>query len=151
MLAGSPDMADVLATRPLFSDRFVLVAAAENDCVGETLTFDQFCSLPYVELRLGTNFMSVPDLTLERQPRRPRAQGWMPTPQTAMAAASGSKAVAIVPKRLFAMHRAGLRLKSVELPFEVPAINQICIWHPRNDTDPGHRWFLDLLSAQAPA
>jgi len=141
--------ADVLSAQPLFSDRFVLVAAEANGAVNEGMAYEAFCDLPYVEVRFGGDFLSLPELVLERQPQAPRSQGWVPTPQSAMAAVSGTRAVAIVPSRLFEMHRSRLGLKSVAPPFRLPEINEICFWHSRNDTDPGHRWFGEALKTIA--
>jgi len=141
--------ADILSTQQLFSDRFVLVAAEDNEAVSEQLTYDDFCALPYIEVRFTGNFQSLPELVLDRLETRPRSQGWMPTPQSTMAAVSGSTAVAIVPARLFEAHRQVLRLKCAEPPIRLPEIHEICFWHSRNDTDPGHRWFGALLRSTA--
>jgi len=141
--------ADILSTQQLFSDRFVLVAAEDNEAVSERLTYDDFCALPYIEVRFTGNFQSLPELVLDRLETRPRSQGWMPTPQSTMAAVSGSTAVAIVPARLFEAHRQVLRLKCAEPPIRLPEIHEICFWHSRNDTDPGHRWFGALLRSTA--
>ena len=136
---------EVLSTQHLFSDKFVLIAAQGNKAVGNRLTYDTFCALSYVEVRFSGNFLSIPDVVLERQYQRPRTQAWMPRPQDALATVSKTLAVAIVPSRLFAIHRVNLQLKCVEPPLRLPDINEICFWHSRNDTDPGHQWFGNTL------
>src|SRR3546814_8075839 len=85
-----------LSSEDLYSDRFILAAAEENRAVHDSLTYEDFCQLSYIELRLSGNFKSVPEVILERQSRRPHIHAWMPTPQTLLSAVSVSDAVAIV-------------------------------------------------------
>src|SRR3546814_8663667 len=100
-----------LSSEDLYSDRFILAAAEENRAVHDSLTYEDFCQLSYIELRLSGNFKSVPEVILERQSRRPHIHAWMPTPQTLLSAVSVSDAVAIVPERLFELHKVNLKLK----------------------------------------
>src|SRR3546814_14771179 len=103
-----------LSSEDLYSDRFILAAAEENRAVHDSLTYEDFCQLSYIELRLSANFKSVPEVILERQSRRPHIHAWMPTPQTLLSAVSVSDAVAIVPERLFELHKVNLKLKRSE-------------------------------------
>src|SRR3546814_2101097 len=82
---------------------------------------------------LRCNFKSVPEVILERQSRRPHIHAWMPTPQTLLSAVSVSDAVAIVPERLFELHKVNLKLKSMTQPFDIPAVKHKSVWHPRRD------------------
>src|SRR3546814_7684882 len=56
-----------LSSEDLYSDRFILAAAEENRAVHDSLTYEDFCQLSYIELRLSGNFKSVPEVILERQ------------------------------------------------------------------------------------
>lgn len=147
--SNPPNRPEILLSRHLFSDEFVLVAALDNDAVTADITYEQFCEFPYIEVRFSGNFMSLPDIELERQPRRPRVQAWMTTSQNVLAAVSATQAVAIVPSRLFRLHREYLKLKSVAPPLKLAPIHQMCFWHARNAIDVGHQWFADLLEETA--
>src|SRR3546814_4542206 len=71
------------------------------------------------------------------------------TPQTLLSAVSVSDAVAIVPERLFELHKVNLKLKSMTPPFDIPDVKHQCVWHPRSDIDAGHEWLRRLLVAVA--
>src|SRR3546814_19496278 len=73
---------------------------------------------------------------------------WMPTPQTLLSAVSVSDAVAIVPERLFELHKVNLKLKSITPPFDNPDVKHQCVWHPRSDIDAGHEWLRRLLELE---
>ena len=138
-----------LSSEDLYSDRFILAAAEGNRAVHDSLTYEDFCQLSYIELRLSGNFKSVPEVILERQSRRPHIDAWMPTPQTLLSAVSASDAVAIVPERLFELHKVNLKLKSMTPPFDIPDVKHQYVWHPRSDIDAGHEWLRRLLIAAA--
>jgi hypothetical protein len=36
-------------------------------------------------------------------------------------------------------------LKMFKPPFSMLAIEEFLVWHSRNDTEPGHRWFRKLM------
>ena len=148
-LSNPPHRPEILSSEHLYTDRFVLVAAKGNAVVNDELSYEAFCKLPYVELRLSGNFMSVPEVILERQPHRPPVSAWMPTPHLVLAAVSASDAVAILPSRLFELHSKNLQLRSISPPFALPTIDQKCFWHPRNDIDAGHSWLRETLKSLA--
>ncbi|MDR3472267.1 MAG: LysR family transcriptional regulator [Devosia sp.] len=138
-----------LSEQLLFSDQYVLVAAQRNAAVTGRLTYAEFCAMPYVELRFGGGYKSIPDLVLDRQQVRPRTQAWMTTSQNVLSAVSATAAVAIVPSRLFELHRTNLQLKSIKPPLPLPNINQKLFCHVRSEGDPGHRWFGQTLRSVA--
>src|SRR3546814_13620390 len=70
-----------------------------------TITYDEFCDQPYVELLLNGNFRSLPDIVLSGQERRPTVNAWMQTSQNVLAAVGSTNAVAIVPTRLYELHK----------------------------------------------
>lgn len=134
-----------LSSEDLYADRFVLVGAKGNPVMEQPLTYDDFCQLRYIELRLSGNFKSISEVMLERQSHRPHINAWMPTPQTLLATVSASNAVAIVPERLFELHKASLSLRSMMPPLDIPNVKHQCVWHPRSDIDAGHEWLRRLL------
>jgi len=138
-----------LSSEDLYADRFILTSAEGNARIKEPLSYDDFCRLPYMELRLSGNFKSVPEVVLERQSHRPHIYAWMPTPHTLLAAVSASDAVAIIPERLFNLHKKNFKLKGIVPPFELPIVTHRCFWHPRNDIDAGHKWLRKALIAVA--
>lgn len=138
-----PDVSN-LQSEHLFFDNFTIVASKDNT-LPKTITYDEFCEQPYIELRFSGNFRSLPDIFLSRQKRRPTVHAWMPTSQNVLAAVGSTMALAIVPNRSYELHKTALRLRKIEPPMTLPRIEQKCFWHKRNDIDSGHRWFRQTL------
>src|SRR3546814_10711939 len=55
-----------LRSEHLFFDSFTIVASSDNTVLKNTITYDEFCDQPYVELQLNGNFRSLPDIVLSR-------------------------------------------------------------------------------------
>jgi DNA-binding transcriptional LysR family regulator len=64
---------------------------------------------------------------------------------TALALARATDLIASVPERHTARLRVGMH--SFAVPAPVPAFTVSMLWHPRLDTDPGHRWLRGCLRA----
>src|SRR3546814_10813103 len=47
-----------LRSEHLFFDSFTIVASSDNTVLKNTITYDEFCDQPYVELLLNGNFRS---------------------------------------------------------------------------------------------
>lgn len=135
-----------LSERPLFTDRLVVAVAKDNPHVGETLGYEQFCTLPYVETRFGSTSTSIAEQILRRQTRRPVTHFWFPSFHQTLNAVAQTDMVAIAPSLLVKRYAETLPLRIVEPPLELPPLPERLFWHPRNDFDPGHRWFRDLVS-----
>src|SRR3546814_11015851 len=98
------------------------------------------------ELIINGNFRSLPDIVLSGQERRPTVNAWMQTSQNVLAAVGSTNAVAIVPTRLYELHKRMLRLRKIPPPISLPRIEQRCFWHKRNDIDSGTRGFREKHS-----
>lgn len=135
-----------LSEKPLFADRMVIALARGSQLVGESVTYEQFCELPYVETRFGGNFNSMSEQILRRHARRPRVHYWLPSFQQSLGLVSQSNMVTIAPSMLVRRYADVLGLRFIETPVEIPLLEERLFWHPRNDLDPGHRWFRNLLA-----
>jgi LysR family transcriptional regulator, nod-box dependent transcriptional activator len=133
-----------LSYSPMFSDQWLLVAARGNDLVKESISYEEFCALPYVETRLARNLSSFVERTLDNQNFRPRASLAVPSFELAIKSVISSDCVAVVPAMLID-DRLRQFLKMFEPPFEMPALEEFLVWHSRNDADPGHTWFRELI------
>lgn len=134
-----------LSRMNLFSDQLMLVAAEGNRRVGDSIDLDALCELPYIETRFGSDVASLGEELWRRQARQPRVRAWLPNFQLTLDAVSRSDMVAIVPAYLVNMHRDRFKVRMLAPPLEIPVIEEHVFWHPRNDPDPGHRWFRDVL------
>ncbi len=131
---------------PLFNDRFVLVVAADNDQVGETLTYQQFCAIPYVGVQFGIQTASIAEKILRHQADHPTVKFWLPSFHEAFRVVAGTGLATIAPRMLAKRYARTLNLRIIDPPpLDLPILAEQLCWHPRNDPDPGHRWFRDIV------
>lgn len=128
----------------LFSDDWVLIAAANNELVTASTSYEDFCALPYVETRLARTVSSFVERTLDHQNLRPRATISVPSFELAITSVMNSACVAVIPA-LLVNERLRPFLKMFKPPFEIPVLGEFLVWHSRNDADPGHTWFRELM------
>lgn len=134
---------DQLSHEHLFTDRWVMVGCASNPRLNGPISFEQFCSIPYVEVRPG-GLPSLVERTLDEIPNRPRAAVSVPSFSLAIRNVIDTNYVTVVPM-LTVESQSLPMLKVLEPPFHVPEIDQFLVWHSRNDLEPGHRFFRELL------
>lgn len=145
MLGDTMILDKPLSKAPLFTDRLVLVVAEDNKAIVDSIELDDLCDQPYAETRFGNSLTGVGERAWQQQPRQPRIRAWLPNFQLTLDTVSRTDLVAMVPSRLADVRRREARVRSLPIPFDVPALEEQIFWHPRNDTDPGHAWFRDLL------
>lgn len=134
---------DQVSHAHLFTDHWVMVGCAENPRLNGEVRFEDFCTMPYVEVRPG-GLPSLVERTLDEIPNRPRSAVSVPSFSLAIRNVIGTDCVTVVPS-LTIDQFSGSHLKIIDPPFHVPEIDQFLIWHSRDDDDPGHRFFRDLL------
>ncbi len=147
-LLNPSESAEELSYAHSFSDQWMLVAAADNAVVSEDTTYDEFCEMPYIETRLGRTLSSFVERTLDNLSLRPRASLAVPSFELAISSVISSGCVTVVPE-LLVDGRTRKLLKMVRPPFEISPIEEFLVWHSRNDADPGHIWFRELMSKVA--
>ena len=63
----------------------------------------------------------------------------------------GTERVATIQSRLAAMLASAYPIRTIELPIELPVLEEVLLWHPRFDRDPGHAWFRGIVRHAAAA
>jgi DNA-binding transcriptional LysR family regulator len=143
--------ATTFSHRPLFDDRFVLVADKDND-LGDVVSAEQFAQvfsrLPYIAFSGGMH-ASIPDSALDALDVGRRVE--MTTEGYAIMPfmVAGTKLIALVPSRLLKRLGALDHLAVVEPPVPLSPLRETLVWLTRHTDDPGHRWFREQLAEQA--
>lgn len=132
---------EALKEQLLFEDRLVVVSSADNSQMTSEITYEQFCRLPYVEVRFAGSVVGIVEATLRRQKLKPNTRVRVSNYLQAASVVSGSPFVAILPERLVDKFADGLNLIKWAPPIAFPELEETMIWHSRNDLDLGHRWF----------
>ena len=58
---------------------------------------------------------------------------------------TGSRLLAVVPRRLGKWMESVAEIRLLELPFEVPPLREKLVWNPRFTSSPAHVWMRDRL------
>ncbi len=70
----------------------------------------------------------------------------VPSHTSAMLLARSTDLIALTAPAWAAPVTTELGLRTFPIPLELPAMSIGMAWHPRNDADPAHRWFRELLA-----
>ncbi len=139
------DLPPELKTRPIITDRLVCVVRRDHPGIKKRLTLARFVELDHVQVApRGTPGGYVDERLAERGMSR-RVTRAVPYFQVALEMTAGSDRILTISERLATLlgPRLGLKILDPPLPLEPFALSMV--WHPRFDTDPGHRWLREQL------
>jgi DNA-binding transcriptional LysR family regulator len=145
-----PDAAEV-RSELLFSDRFMCVLRAGHPEARRRLTLQRFVRLSHVLVSpQGTGEAAV-DVALRALGLERRVTLRIPSFLMAPLVIAESDHVITLPKRVVRAMTHPRRVAVFKPPLSVPGFSMNQFWHPRNDQDPGHRWFRQLVAQVARA
>ena len=134
----------------LFQDRWVCAVWEGNAEVGETLTPEQYLTLPHLSYgETALHPTGLADRTASALHPERRVMVAVETFFLLPFLLHGTRMVAFVheglARRLAPL--SGIRL--VEPPFDIPAMAEAMFWQPRHTADPAHRWLREQVAAEA--
>ncbi len=131
----------------LFDDRFVVAVDPDNDTVGDSITLDEFSSLPYLATSCGHEISPAEAqldlLGIRRNTEITTGFGLAPL------LLQGTNRIALVHERLAWAVAPHAPLRLLEPPMPLQPISELLLWAPRTETDPGHRWLRQRTEAFA--
>ena len=136
----------------LFDDVFTGIVASDHPTVGGRLSAEQYRSLGHVivslsqDRRVSIDDVAIADAGLDR-----RVDVVAPSFHSLPALVVGTERLATIQSRLATMLAAAYPIRIVDLPIELPVLEEVLLWHPRFDRDPGHTWFRGVLKHAAAA
>jgi DNA-binding transcriptional LysR family regulator len=140
-----------LRTEELFTDRFVCVVADDHPLAGrEALTLDDYLGCRHVTIDVADGTQPAIDRVLAARGTPRDVASILPFHAVAPLMLHGTALVVTLPTKLMPGHD-GLRVLTA--PPEIGTLSYRMAWHPRAESDPGHRWLRDVIrnSAQAAA
>jgi DNA-binding transcriptional LysR family regulator len=127
----------------LYEDRFVCVVDAGNPQVGETLTLEQFSSLPYLATTApGSRSLAEMRLDSLGISRRVRVEASLGHAELLI---RGGPFVTVLTERLARELNRDGHLRLMTPPMTLPPITEIMVWEPRTDRDPGSQWLREQV------
>jgi DNA-binding transcriptional LysR family regulator len=144
---------DVLPEHPhevLFEDTYTVVAWAENDALGETLSLDEYMGLGHVVF--STEKQGLPWLERWFQKRygdARRVEITAPSFSLLPFLVIGTERIATMQTRLARQFKDSLPLKIIAPPIELPRLTEVLQWNIHRDPDPASRWLRTLMKEHA--
>lgn len=125
--------------RVLLTDRYLVAAHKDHPDVGDTLTLEQFTTLPYLATASGRN-RSVGDVQLDELgiPRNIECTtGFGPAPFMLQ----DTRLIMLIHRRMYDFIKDVAGLKGFEVPVDgLRPLKMLMAWRPLTDHDPAHRW-----------
>ncbi|MGW4080201.1 LysR family transcriptional regulator [Streptomyces asiaticus] len=134
---------ETFSSATLFTDEFVAVVDQDHPEVGDVLTSDQLCTLPYVQI--GGPQPTIADTVLAQLGLPLRAVAATDNFTNAACLLPGTRMVAVIQRRLFDQLGPSIGLRTVALDVPLPRLVESMYWHPRNTIDPAHRWLRERV------
>ena len=137
-----PNSKDTNAMK-VFSDQFVIAHRANHPVSKVTdLTLEEALKLKYINISNRKRGASVVEMEMQKMQLQPemslRAQHYLVTPEIVR-----STDLCLLCAETFAKKHG---LSYIELPFDVPPLEQYLIWHRSDDNDGSHIWMRDLIA-----
>ena|SRR6187399_979702 len=135
----------------LFEDEFVCIACAKNKLIKKSLSVRDYLRVSHVVVRFGEQ-QDVPSLeeTFMGQLGQERrievvATGFTLLPQLIL----GTTRIATIQRRLAEFYAHQMPLKIVNVPKELPKLQELMQWHAFRNSDPGLVWLRKTLKSFA--
>ena len=137
-----PNSKDTNSTK-VFSDKFVIAHRANHPVSKITeITLDEALKLKYINISNRKRGASVVEMEMQKMQLQPeialRAQHYLVTPEIVR-----STDLCLLCSETFAKKHG---LSYVNLPFDVPPLEQYLIWHKSDDNDGSHIWMRTLIA-----
>jgi DNA-binding transcriptional LysR family regulator len=128
----------------LYREQLVCIARRDHPQLRARLTLARFCSLLHA-LVSEDELPGYLDRVLAEHGRSRRVAVRMPDYAGLGHFIAGSELLASVPARLAHTLAERLPLRVMPVPLALPQFPVSMFWHPRQDTEPGHRWLRERI------
>jgi DNA-binding transcriptional LysR family regulator len=125
--------------RVLFTDRYVVAVDRDHPEVGNEISYEQFCTLPYLATWSG-HFRSLAEMQLDLL-GVPRNVEVMTEFGIASFLLRGTRLITVIHERLARRIADLANLKLLKVPVDgLPPTTEMMVWTNRTEADAGHRW-----------
>jgi DNA-binding transcriptional LysR family regulator len=141
-----------LRTEELFTDRFVCVVARDHPLAGRpALTLDDYLACRHVVIDVTAGRQPAIDRILAGRGTPRRIASILPFHAVAPLTLPGTALMVTLPASLLPSLAGRDRITVLGAPPEIETLSYRMTWHPRVDSDPGHRWLRDVVRTAATA
>ncbi len=136
--------------RELFTDRYVCAVWDQHPEVRGEVSLEMLSALPYLSYNPDV-LTSYVEAQLDAAGVERNVEISTQTFVVAPMLLRGTRLVAMLHERLARELQQAAELRLLEPPLPLKPITEVMFWHPRFDSDPGHRWLRDQVAGLAAA
>jgi len=139
---GHPNDSE-LHVQHLLDDEFVSMVRHDHPTVGDTLTLEQYLTLPHVVFgRLGRKGIrnSLVDTELRRLGVKRKIALQVPGFQSMPVIVRNTNFICTMPRRMAQIYADHFQLKKLKTPIDLPPLPLYLVWSKSMDSDPEHEW-----------
>ena len=129
----------------LFSDDWVCAVWRDHPTLGETMTMEQYLTLPHAVADFGSGTSTVENLAVRRDGLSLTTAvsygGFSSLPMLL----EGTPLVATIQRRLANFLQPGLPIRLLAPPIALTPIQETLFWHERHEFEPGHVWLRKVM------
>lgn len=139
------DLPQEMRSRQLLTDRFVCAVRRGHPATEKRFTLEQFASLPHIQVApRGKPGGYIDDVLRERGLTRTVARA-VPYFLTALQLAAETDYLLTISERIAKRFAEALSLELLEVPVKLRPYALSLVWHPRLESDAGHRFLRDVF------
>ncbi len=109
------------------------------------LTTEHYKALPHILVRFGMHLDTLVEQAWKLAKLDMNIAATAPSFSSMLFMLPGTRMIATVQRRFAQALAASLRLRVLECPVKVKTLQQVLMWHPRSDLDPGHRYLRQMF------
>src|SRR5262249_12678484 len=122
----------------LFTDRWVVLVAAENTEVGDQLTMADLARLPWATYQRASDALAARQLAMIGI--EPRVQASADSFQLLPFPVAGTRRVALIQESLARLLRGVAAVRVLRPPYDAVPLQEAMWWHPVHTHDAAHVW-----------
>lgn len=147
LLMGEPArLPEPLEYVKLWRDEFVCVVRGDHPCIGDSMTLDEYCSVPHMLISPGGDFHGVVDEVLAEQGRSRTVGLIVPRFDLAPEIVSRTDFLLNMNARYARTVGEMFGLRMFAPPLELPRGTLCMVWHPRTAHDAGRVWLRERIA-----
>jgi len=125
---------------PVIDETLVTMSRRDHPVVADSLSLEQFASVPHLALTPRTRTTPVVDRALAAVGLKRRIAAQAPHFLSMPLIVQNTNLLCTLPKRMAHVYADVFRLKILKTPVDLPAFPIYLMWHRSMSRDPGHQW-----------
>lgn len=138
-----------LRTQVMFHDDFVCAVDENHPEVNDSMPLDLYRRLPHIATRLGPSIQTVVEQAWAAAQLPLHVTATAPNFSSVLFMLPGTRMVGTVQRRLCHVLASSLRLATFECPLEIKPLEEVLIWHGRQEDAPAHSFVRAALLSVA--